>query len=70
MLTLDYHVLDEQGEIIASFKYPADREGFEGYLQEAHDDFNYSTKNDWYPQVSYYVTSKTTALCLPVPQKL
>jgi len=46
MLTLDYHVLDEQGEIIASFKYPADREGFEGYLQEAHDDFNYSTKND------------------------
>jgi hypothetical protein len=43
---LPLKVLNEEGEVIAAFKHPTDRDGFEGFLQEYHDDFDYDTRDD------------------------
>jgi hypothetical protein len=43
---LPLKVLNEKGEVIAAFKFPTDREGFEGYLQDYHDDFDYKLRDD------------------------
>jgi hypothetical protein len=43
---LPYKVLNEEGVVIAAFMHPTDRDGFESYLEEYHDDFNYGIRDD------------------------